>query len=108
MSKMANKSLIGAFVIGAIALAVISVIIFGSGKFFKRQLEFITFFQGSIKGLSIGSPVTFRGVKIGEVKNIHIQARPSDLSFSNPRPFGDRSFDNRVGRARCKDWCKAL
>jgi len=84
MSKMANKSLIGAFVIGAIALAVISVIIFGSGKFFRKQMEFITFFQGSIKGLSVGSPVTFRGVKIGEVKNIHIQARPSDLTFQIP------------------------
>jgi len=84
MSKMANKSVIGAFVIGAIALAVIAVIIFGSGKFFKRQLEFITFFQGSIKGLNIGSPVIFRGVRIGEVKNIHIQARPSDLTFQIP------------------------
>jgi len=84
MSKMANKSLIGAFVIGAIALAVISVIIFGSGKFFRKQMEFITYFQGSIKGLSVGSPVTFRGVKIGEVKNIHIQARPSDLTFQIP------------------------
>jgi paraquat-inducible protein B len=81
---MANKSLIGAFVVGAIALAVISVIIFGSGKFFRKQLQFITFFQGSIKGLSVGSPVTFRGVKIGEVKNIHIQARPSDLTFQIP------------------------
>jgi paraquat-inducible protein B len=84
MSKMANKSLIGAFVIGAIALAVISVIIFGSGKFFRKQLDFITYFQGSIKGLSVGSPVTFRGVKIGEVKNIHIQARPSELTFQIP------------------------
>ena len=84
MSKMANKSVIGAFVIGAIALAVIAVIIFGSGKFFKRQLQFITFFQGSIKGLNVGSPVIFRGVKIGEVKDIFIQARPSDLTFYIP------------------------
>ena len=84
MSKMANKSLIGAFVIGAIALAVISVIIFGSGKFFRKQLEFIMYFQGSIKGLSVGSPVIFRGVKIGEVKDISLRVRPSDLSFFIP------------------------
>jgi len=84
MSKMANKSLIGAFVIGAIALAVISVIIFGSGKFFRKQLEFIMYFQGSIKGLSVGSPVIFRGVKIGEVKDITLRVRPSDLSFFIP------------------------
>jgi len=84
MSKMANKSVIGAFVVGAIALAVVAVVIFGSGKFFRKQLEFITFFQGSIKGLSVVSPVTFRVVTIGEVKNIHIQARPSDLTFQIP------------------------
>jgi paraquat-inducible protein B len=84
MSKMANKSVIGAFVVGAIALAVVAVVIFGSGKFFRKQLEFITFFQGSIKGLNVGSPVNFRGVKIGEVKNIHIQARPSDMTFQIP------------------------
>ena len=84
MSKMANKSLIGAFVIGAIALAVISVSIFGSGKFFRKQLEFIMYFQGSIKGLSVGSPVIFRGVKIGEVKDITLRVRPSDLSFFIP------------------------
>jgi len=81
---MANKSLIGAFVIGAIALAVISVIIFGSGKFFRKQLEFIMYFQGSIKGLSVGSPVIFRGVKIGEVKDITLRVRPSDLIFFIP------------------------
>ena len=84
MSKMANKSLIGAFVIGAIALAVISVIIFGSGKFFRKQLGFIMFFEGSIKGLNVGSPVIFRGVKIGEVKDIALHLRPSDLTFFIP------------------------
>jgi paraquat-inducible protein B len=84
MSKMANKSVIGAFVIGAIALAVIAVMIFGSGKFLRKQQEFIMYFQGSIKGLSIGSPVIFRGVKIGEVKDIKLQARISDLSFFIP------------------------
>jgi paraquat-inducible protein B len=84
MSKMASKSTIGAFVVGAIALAVIAVVIFGSGKFFKQQLEFIMYFQGSIKGLDAGSPVTFRGVKIGEVKDITLQVRPSDLTFFIP------------------------
>ena len=70
MSKMANKSLIGAFVIGAVALAVIAVTIFGSGKFFQKIQTFVLFFEGSVKGLSVGSPVMFRGVKIGDVKEI--------------------------------------
>jgi len=84
MSKLANKSLIGAFVIGAIALAVIAVIIFGSGKFLRKTQEYVMFFGGSVKGLSVGSPVIFRGVKIGEVENISMQLREEDLTYFIP------------------------
>ena len=83
MSKMANKSVIGAFVIGAIALAVIAVVVFGSGKFLAKEQKYIMYFQGSVKGLSIGSPVVLRGVKIGEVKDISIRPQ-EDLTVSIP------------------------
>ena len=36
MSKQANKTVIGIFVVVAIALVVIAVLILGSGKFFKK------------------------------------------------------------------------
>ncbi len=84
MSKKANKTLIGAFVLGAIALVVAGVIVFGSGKFFKKELKFVMFFQGSVKGLQIGSPVVFRGVKIGEVTDIKLEFDTKDLSILIP------------------------
>jgi paraquat-inducible protein B len=84
MSKMANKSLIGAFVVGAIALAVISVIIFGSGKFLSKLQTYVLYFQGSVKGLSVGSPVLYRGVKIGEVKDIAVQFDAEKIDFNLP------------------------
>jgi paraquat-inducible protein B len=37
MSKPANKTLIGAFIVGAVALAVVALVVFGSGKFFRKQ-----------------------------------------------------------------------
>ena len=37
MSKSASKTLIGVFVLGAMALAVIAMVIFGSGKFFDEK-----------------------------------------------------------------------
>jgi paraquat-inducible protein B len=37
MTKKANPKLIGAFVIGAVALAAIGVVIFGSGRFFAER-----------------------------------------------------------------------
>ncbi|MDD5561709.1 MAG: MlaD family protein [Candidatus Omnitrophica bacterium] len=68
--RKANKTLIGAFVVGAVVLLIIAVIVFGSGMFLKQSDKYVLFFDGSIKGLSEGAPVIFRGVKIGNVTKI--------------------------------------
>jgi paraquat-inducible protein B len=81
MSKQANKSLIGAFVVGAVVLAIGAVLIFGSGRFFSKSFINVMYFRGSIKGLNVGSPVMFRGVSIGSVKRIELRYDAKDLSF---------------------------
>jgi paraquat-inducible protein B len=68
--RKANKTLIGAFVVGAVALLAIAIMVFGSGALFKQSDKYVLFFDGSIKGLSEGAPVIFRGVKIGNVSKI--------------------------------------
>ncbi|MBU0547904.1 MAG: MCE family protein [Candidatus Omnitrophica bacterium] len=68
--RKANKTLIGAFVVGAVVLLIVAIIVFGSGMLFKQSDKYVLFFDGSIKGLSEGAPVIFRGVKIGNVNNI--------------------------------------
>jgi paraquat-inducible protein B len=84
MSKKANKSLIGAFVLGAIALVVAGVVLFGSGKFFRKTYKFVMFFQGSVKGLNVGSPVMFRGVKVGQVTDIKVTIYGKELAILIP------------------------
>jgi paraquat-inducible protein B len=84
MSKPASKTLIGVFVLGALALAVIALVIFGSGKFFERRITYVMYFDGSVKGLNIGSPVVFRGVKIGSVKDIELKADMNDFKLVIP------------------------
>ena len=84
MSKQASKTMIGAFVIGAITLLILALLIFGSGRLFKRTVQFVAFFEGSVKGLNIGAPVNFRGVKIGEVTEIHIYSNPETLEVRLP------------------------
>ncbi len=84
MAKPANKTMIGIFVVGAVALAVAAVVIFGSGKFLEKRPKFVMFFSGSVNGLTVGSPVLLRGVKIGEVTEITAQFNPKDLSFTIP------------------------
>jgi len=72
MSKKANKTIIGAFVIGAVALLITAILIFGSGALFKGADKYVLFFDGSVKGLSVGAPVIFRGVKIGDIVQISL------------------------------------
>ena len=79
MSKQANKTLIGAFVVGAVALAVAGVAIFGSGKLFTKVNKYVLYFDGSIKGLNIGAPVIFKGVKIGSVTDIKVRVEGKHL-----------------------------
>ena len=72
MSKKVNKKWVGLFVLGALALLVIGIVILGSGEIFKRTNKFVLYFDGSVKGLSVGAPVKFRGVSIGMVKDISL------------------------------------
>lgn len=74
MAKQANKTLIGGFVVGAVALIVAGVLVFGSGKFFQARNKYVLFFQGSLKGLNVGAPVLFQGVQVGSVIDITIEA----------------------------------
>ena len=72
MSRKVNKTVIGVFVAGGILLLMIGIVVFGSGELFKRTDKFVLYFDGSVKGLSIGAPVMFRGVSIGTVKDISL------------------------------------
>jgi paraquat-inducible protein B len=84
MSKQASPTLIGAFVVGAIALVVVGLLVFGSGRFFADRLTWVTYFPGSVKGLRVGAPVNFRGVRIGEVTRIQVLYDEKDGSMVIP------------------------
>ena len=72
MSRKTNKTAIGIFVTGALVLLVLGISFFGSGVLLQRTDKYVLFFDGSVKGLSIGAPVVFRGVKIGNVKHVNL------------------------------------
>ena len=119
MSKPANKTMIGAFVLIAVVLAVTAIVILGSGKFFKQTEPWIAFFEGSVKGLKVGSPVVFRGVKVGEVTDIIVAFNMAELSVLIPvmfetdskkfKDFGDRviTSDEKFHQALIKKGLKA-
>jgi paraquat-inducible protein B len=71
--RKVNSKLVGAFVLGAIALFMAAVIVFGKGHFFRPTIPVVMYFTGSVKGLQAGSAITFRGVTVGQVNDIELQ-----------------------------------
>lgn len=84
MSGKANTTVIGAFVAGAIVLAVVGILLFGGGKFFKETKKFVLFFEGSIQGLNKGASVAFKGVRVGSVIEVKVLLDSRDLSLQIP------------------------
>ena len=62
MAKQASKMMIGVFLIIALFLLAASLAVLGSGKFFTKTQKFVLYFNESVKGLDVGSPVLFEGV----------------------------------------------
>ncbi len=84
MSHKANPAVIGSFVLGAMILAVFSVLFFGSTHLFTRTENFVVFFNESVNGLDIGAAVKFNGVPIGEVSQIHLSFDPEGKQTEIP------------------------
>lgn len=72
MSKSVSPTAVGSFVIGAIVLIVTGVLVFSSGSIFSSTHTAVVVFPGNVKGLSIGSSVEIRGVRVGSVTDIKL------------------------------------
>jgi paraquat-inducible protein B len=62
---------IGAFAAGAVALAIAALFIFGANKVFARKFPIVMFFDENVNGLTVGAPVSYRGLRLGQVTEIH-------------------------------------
>lgn len=83
MSAKSSPALIGVFTLGAVALAVGILAVLGAG-FFTKKVPVIMYFDGSVTGLDVGSPLIFRGVPVGTVREIRIVADPKSLTLTIP------------------------
>jgi paraquat-inducible protein B len=84
MSKRANPTLIGAFVLGAIVLAVATALLLAGGSWFGERRQHVLYFEGAAQGLQVGAPVVFLGVKVGTVKQIRLGLDEQDHRFIVP------------------------
>ncbi|MEW6099794.1 MAG: MlaD family protein [Pseudomonadota bacterium] len=74
-----NALLVGTFVIGALALVVFAIVSLGGGDPFQQRLRAVIYFHGSVSGLYVGAPVTFRGVPVGQVESIGVEFEQGSL-----------------------------
>lgn len=101
MSKKANPKLIGGFVLGGLALLVVGLLAISGSNLFRERSQFVAYFPGSLAGLRVGAPVTFRGVPIGSVTDVKVLFNPQAVAGELPVVFeldGERIVD--VGAER--------
>ncbi len=51
---------------------------------YAKKVYFISYFDETVRGLAVGAPVEFRGIKIGEVADIRLEFNPEQASFRIP------------------------
>jgi paraquat-inducible protein B len=84
MSKKANPTSIGLFIIVGVALGVIGLLLFGSSRLFTRSIRCVLYFNGSLNGLNQGAPVKYRGVTIGSVTKVMIHRNQNRYDYTLP------------------------
>ena len=84
MTERGTKTFIGAFVLGALALLVGFILLLGSGTFGAKNPTFVLYFNTSLKGLTQGSPVYFKGIRVGKVTSIQIRPELGTAKFYTP------------------------
>ncbi|EYF07859.1 MlaD family protein [Chondromyces apiculatus] len=72
MSASTNHWKIGLFVLLGVAIAMATLVFLGAKSMKTSTSTYITYFDESVQGLEISSPVKFRGVTIGTVSDIDV------------------------------------
>ncbi|MBQ9344302.1 MAG: MCE family protein [Kiritimatiellae bacterium] len=84
---MKHPALLGAFVLGALAIAIAAVFTLGGPAFFEEKSSCIAYFEDNVSGLDVGAPVEYQGVKVGSVTDIHLECDLSTVQFVRPVRF---------------------
>ena len=79
-----RRAAVGAFVLGGTVLVLGAVVLFGRFSLFHPPLHAEVVFEDSISGLSVGSPVTFRGVRVGALDGIALRFDPATHAATIP------------------------
>lgn len=72
MSAPTNHWKLGLFVVVGFVMTLATVAVLGARSLRKEVVRYVSYFDESVQGLEIGSPIKFRGVTIGNVGYIEV------------------------------------
>ena len=72
MAQKTNHWKLGLFVVTGLAIGLAAIIALGLGRLNRAAFAVVTYFDESVQGLDVGSPVKFRGVTLGNVQSITV------------------------------------
>jgi paraquat-inducible protein B len=84
MGKRVNPAAIGGFIVGAVVLIIVGILLFSRSQWLTEKRTLVMYFEGSVKGLNVGAPVDFQGVRVGAVTDIRVRYIVKDEEFRIP------------------------
>ncbi|MBU0480403.1 MAG: MCE family protein [Proteobacteria bacterium] len=72
MKDQKGKFLLGLFIASGTVIALMAAVWLGMSSIFNKGSRYATYFDQSVHGLKIDSPVQYRGVPIGRVESINV------------------------------------
>ncbi len=72
MATLKTKFSVGLFLICGMAILIIGIIWLGMSNYLEKGRMFVAYFDESVQGLDVDSPVKYRGVRIGRVHGIGV------------------------------------
>jgi paraquat-inducible protein B len=70
---------------------------------YRRRVKYLAYFDGSVSGLSVGAPVTFQGLRVGDVTSVRLEYDAASDMLRVPVHFEvqpERVADVRLAEAR--------
>jgi paraquat-inducible protein B len=92
MSNKGNKYKVGVLVIGSTIALFISLLSLGVLQYFQTTYPFMTVIKTSVLGLQKGCKVTFKGVKVGSIKDIQLDTIGTNNDIYVIMEFDPKAF----------------
>jgi paraquat-inducible protein B len=89
MSTHVNHWKVGALVVVGFVLTLVTILVLGAQSLKKESVSYVTYFDESVQGVEIGSPVKFRGVTVGTVSSIGIAPDKRQVKITSDLALND-------------------